>query len=55
MQVVSSMTNRYLALAILGPKRIFGKQGSLWMDLEVSKVYNVRRKAIFCFLEIPSL
>ena len=40
-QVISSMINRYLALEILGPKGIFGKQSSLWTDLEVSNVSNV--------------
>ena len=50
------MINRYLALEILGPKGIFGRQSSLWMDLEVSKVSKVRRKVIFfCFLEFKPL
>ena len=40
------MINRYLALEILGPKGIFGKQSSLWMDLEECKVSNLRRKVI---------
>ena len=53
--IISSMINRYLALEILGAKRVFGKQSGLWTDLEASKVSNVRRKVIFCFLEIPSL
>ena len=47
------MINRYLALEILGPKGNFGKQSSLWMDLEVSKVSKVRTKVIFCFSKIP--
>ena len=45
------MINRYLALEILGPK---GRQSSLWMDLEVSKVSNVRRKVIFLFLRVQA-
>ena len=53
-EVISSIVNRYLELEILGPKGVFGKQNRLWMDLEVSKVSNVRRKVIFCFSEIPS-
>ena len=44
------MTNRYLALEILESKGIIGKQSSLWMDLEFSKVTNVRRKGNFLFL-----
>ena len=44
------MINRFLALEILEPKGIIGKQSSLWMDLEVSKVSNVRRKVFFLFL-----
>ena len=46
------MINRYLALEILAPKGIFGKQSSLWMDLEVIKVSNVWREVIFCLLKI---
>ena len=34
-----------------GAKGILGKQNSLWMDLEVSKVSNVKRKVIFLFLK----
>ena len=40
-----------LALEILAPKGIFGKQCSLWMDLEVSKISNVRRKVICLFIK----
>ena len=53
--IVSSMINCYLVLEILVPKWVFVKQSSLCTDLEVSKVSNIRRKVIFCFLEIPSL
>ena len=48
------MINRYLALEILGPKGIFGRQSSPWMDLEVSKVSNVRRKVIFWFIRVQA-
>ena len=45
------MINHYLALEILAPKGIFGKKTSLWIDLEVSKVSNVRRNVIICLLK----
>ena len=49
--IIFFMINRYLALEILGPRRVFGKQSSLWTDLKVSKVSNVRREVIYRFLE----
>ena len=54
-QVISSMINRYLALEFLGPKGIFRRQSSLWMDLEVSKVSTVRRKVILFLKESKPL